>query len=102
MLAADGAYVLIGHDAYGRVGRRRLGSLPTFAALAARSAWTRQLRRAGRPRPGKREAMAELREHAAAGRLTAVADRAFDLADTAQALRHLVEGAPVGRVVVTA
>lgn len=102
VLAEDGAYVLIGHDAYGRAGRRWLGSLPKFAGLAARSAWTRQLRRAGPSSLGKREAMAELREHAEAGRLTAVIDRAFDLADTARALRHLVEGAAVGRVVVTA
>jgi len=101
VLTADGAYVLIGHDAYGRVGRRWLGSLPTFGALAARSAWTRQLRRAGPSKLSKRVAMEELREHLEAGRLTPVVARAYDLADTAQALRHLAEGAPVGRVVVT-
>ena len=45
--------------------------------------------------------MATLTELLETGRLRIVVDRAFPLAETADALRYLVSGRPVGRVVVT-
>jgi NADPH:quinone reductase-like Zn-dependent oxidoreductase len=100
VLATDGAYVLIGHDQYGRVGRRWLGSLPTFGRLGLRSMVTPQLRPGG-SRPSKREAMENLRAHLERGDLTPVIDRTFPLAEAGAAIRYLTEGRPRGRVVLT-
>ena len=99
VLAADGTYVLIGHDQYGQVGRRWLGSLPTFGRLGLRSLVTRQLRPGG-SRPSKREAMEKLRAHLERGDLTPVVDRTFPLAEAGAALRYVAEGRPTGRVVL--
>jgi NADPH:quinone reductase-like Zn-dependent oxidoreductase len=100
-LTPDGTYVLIGHDHFGRVGRRWLGSLPRFAGLGLRAMFARQLRRGGSARPSKAEAMATLRAHLEAGELIPVIDRTFDLAAAGEAIRHLEQGEPVGRVVLT-
>jgi len=100
VLSADGVYVLIGHDHYGQVGRRWLGSLPRFAGLGVRSRFDRHLR-AGAARLGKREAMAILREHLAAGQLTPVIDRTYPLGEAGAAIAYLASGEPVGRVLLT-
>jgi NADPH:quinone reductase-like Zn-dependent oxidoreductase len=100
-LAPDGTYVLIGHDQFGRTGRRWLGSLPRFARLAVLSLFVRQLRRAGPSRLSKKDAMATLREHLEAGRLTPVIDRTYHLQQADEAMRYLAEDQPVGRVVLT-
>ena len=99
-LRPDGTYVLIGHDHYGQVGRRVLGSLPRFARLGLRSLVDRRLRRGGSA-PSKQETMATLQEELAAGHLTPVIDRAFPLADAGEAIGYLAGGEPVGRVVLT-
>ncbi len=100
VLAGDGTYVLIGHDHYGHVGRRWMGSLPRFAGLGIRSMFERRLR-PGVTRPSKMDAMEALRGYLEAGQLTPVIDRAFPLADAGQALGYLAEGEPVGRVILT-
>ena len=101
VLTPDGTYVLIGHDQYGRAGRRWLGSLPRFGRLAALSLFVRPLRRAGPARLSKQEAMATLRAHLEAGRLTPVIDRTYPLGEAGEAIRYLAEDEPVGRVVLT-
>jgi NADPH:quinone reductase-like Zn-dependent oxidoreductase len=101
VLTADGRYVLIGHDNYGRAGRRYLGSLPRFGRLAVLSLFVRHLRGAGSTRPSKKEAMATLRAHLEAGRLTPVIDRTYPLSGAGEAIRYLAGGEPVGRVVLT-
>jgi NADPH:quinone reductase-like Zn-dependent oxidoreductase len=100
-LNPDGTYVLIGHDQFGRAGRRWLGSLPRFAKLAVLSLFDRHLRRAGSSGLSKQEAMAMLRAHLEAGQLTPVIDRTYHLAQAGEAIRYLADGAPVGRVVLT-
>jgi NADPH:quinone reductase-like Zn-dependent oxidoreductase len=99
-LTPDGTYVLIGHDQFGRAGRRWLGSLPRFAKLAALTLFVRHLRR-GSPRLSKEEAMATLRAHVEAGQLTPVIDRTFHLSEAGDAIRYLADGEPVGRVILT-
>jgi NADPH:quinone reductase-like Zn-dependent oxidoreductase len=100
-LTEDGAYVLIGHDHYGRVGRRWLGSIPRFAGLAAAAAFNPQLRRGSAGKLGKGEAMLLLRDYLAAGQLTPVVAKAFPLEEAAEAIRYLAETNPPGRIVLT-
>jgi NADPH:quinone reductase-like Zn-dependent oxidoreductase len=102
VLAPGGKYVLIGHDQYGRAGRRWLGSLPRFARLGVLSLFVGQLRRGGPARLDKQQAMATLRDHLEAGHLTPVIDRTYDLSEAAQAIRYLATGQALGRVVLTA
>ncbi|HEX5596936.1 MAG TPA: NAD(P)-dependent alcohol dehydrogenase [Micromonosporaceae bacterium] len=99
-LTDDGAYVLIGHDQYGRAGRRWLGSVPRFVQLAALSFFVRQLRRPGPASLGKQEAMATLRAHLEAGELVPVIDRTYALSEAAEAIRYLADGEAAGRVVL--
>ena len=99
-LRPDGTYVLIGHDHYGQVGRRVVGSLPRFAGLGLRSLVDRRLRRGGSA-PSKQEAMETLRADLEAGHLTPVIDRTFPLSQAGEAIRYLAGGEPVGRVVLT-
>lgn len=100
VLTPDGLYVLIGHDQYGREGRRWLGSLPRFGRLGLRALVDRRLRRGGRA-PSKREAMATLRELLESGQIAPVIDRAYPLAEAADALGYLASGQAKGRVVLT-
>jgi len=100
-LTPDGTYVLIGHDHYGRVGRRWLGSLPRFGRLVILSLFDRHLRRGESSRPSKKQAMDTLRTHLEAGQLTPVIDRTYPLDQAAEAIRYLAEGEPVGRVILS-
>ncbi|GAA4728921.1 NAD(P)-dependent alcohol dehydrogenase [Phytohabitans rumicis] len=100
-LAPDGTYVLIGHDHFGQVGRRWLGSLPRFGGLALRSLFAPQLRKGEPASRRKKEAMAALRGYLESGALTPVIDRAYPLAEAGEAIRHLAEDEPLGRVVLT-
>jgi NADPH:quinone reductase-like Zn-dependent oxidoreductase len=101
ILTPDGKYVLIGHDHYGHVGRRWLGSLPRFARLGFMSLFVRHLRRSGPGRPSKREAMDTLRAHLEAGQLTPVIDRTYPLGEAGEAIRYLAGGQALGRVMLT-
>lgn len=100
VLSAGGAYVLIGHDAYGRAGHAWLGSLPRFGGLAVRTPFVPALRAGAASSLSKKDAMERLRAHLTDGSLTPVIDRAFPLAAAADALRYLASGEPIGRVVV--
>ena len=100
VLAPGGAYVLIGHDQFGRTGHRWLGSLPRFAKLGVQSLYVPELRRA-EPAPSKPDSMARLRKHLEAGELTPIVDRTFPLAEAGAAVRYLATGDAVGRIVLT-
>lgn len=99
-LQPDGTYLAIGHDDFGRSGKRWWGSIPAMVALMARSPFTRQL-----PKPTMSsdfgDHMDTLADLAAAGRLRPVIDRSYPLAETPAALRHLMDGGPRGRIVLT-
>jgi NADPH:quinone reductase-like Zn-dependent oxidoreductase len=101
VLADDGLYVLIGHDQYGREGRRWLGSLPRFGSLAAQSAVDPRLRRGGGALPSKSQAMATLRSLVESGELAPVIDRTYPLERAAEAIAYLASGQAQGRVVLT-
>ena len=100
-LAPGGAYILIAHDAFGATGHRWLGSIPRLLGLVMRSAVVPELRGGSFTSPDKRQLMATLAQLLETGRLRIVVDRTFPLSEAAAALRYLVSGRPVGRVVVT-
>jgi NADPH:quinone reductase-like Zn-dependent oxidoreductase len=97
----DGTYVLIGHDHFGDPGHRWLGSITRFFGLMARAPFERRLPKPTFSMPAKREAMTELTELLAAGKLSPVVDRTFPLEEAQAALRYLESGAPAGKVVLT-
>lgn len=101
VLAPDGAYVLIGHDHYGRIGRRLLGSIPSVIRLGFRSLFDRHVRSPFYSEPPKGPIMEELRTLLAEGKLTPIVDRTFPLEDVTQALRRLAQGRAVGRLLLT-
>lgn len=99
VLGPDGRYVLIGHDQYGAAGRRWLGGFPTVAGLMVRSLWTPQL-----PKPDfatYADGMAEIARLADEGRLRAIVDRTFPLAEAGAAISYLASGKALGKVVLT-
>lgn len=99
-LTPEGTYVLIGHDHYGRDGRRWIGSLGRFAKLLVRSPFVKQLPGLrGAKDPGDR--LKVVKELAETGAFTPVVDRTFPLDEVPAAIRYLQEGRAVGRVVIT-
>ena len=100
-LTPNGVYVLIGHDHFGRRGRRALGSLPAALKLLALSRFVDHLPSAGSPLPSKKESMAVLKDLLASGNLTPIVERTYPLSQVPEALRHLAEGNPRGRIVIT-
>lgn len=100
-LTADGVYVLIGHDHFGRRGRRVLGSLPRVLRLMVLARFVRHLPTPGSPLPSKKDCMAALEELLASGQLTPVVDRAFPLSQVPEAIGYMAEGNPCGRIVIT-
>ncbi|MDX1659854.1 MAG: NAD(P)-dependent alcohol dehydrogenase [Nitriliruptorales bacterium] len=99
VLEPDGGYVLIGHDHFGRVGRRWLGSIPTMVGLMARSVSDRRLSLKF-DNPDRPAAMQRLHAGLASGALTPVVAEAFPLEAAAEALKMLASGRAVGRIVV--
>ena len=100
VLAEDGTYVLIGHDAYGREGRRWIGSLGRFVKLLVRSPFDRRLPGLrGANDPGDR--LRVLRDLLEAGSVTPVIDRTFPLEQVPAAIRALEEGHVRGKLVIT-
>jgi NADPH:quinone reductase-like Zn-dependent oxidoreductase len=99
-LTPDGTYVLIGHDAFGRFGRRWIGSLGRFVKLLVVSPFVKQLPGLrGAHDPGDRLRVA--RELIESGAVVPVVDRTFPLEEVAAAIRYLEEGRAQGRVVIT-
>jgi NADPH:quinone reductase-like Zn-dependent oxidoreductase len=101
VLKPDGIYVLIGHDHFGRVGRRWLGSLPTFVKLMSMSLFVRQLPKPSFKPPPKPEQLSILAELLEAGTLAPVVGRTFPLAEVPQAIECLAAGDTLGRIVIT-
>lgn len=100
-LASDGRYIPIGHDHFGRAGRRVLGLLPHFFWLMFLARFRSQLRGRGQPAPTRQEAMLALSELLETGTITPVIDRAYPLREVPDALRHLVQGEPLGKIIIT-
>jgi NADPH:quinone reductase-like Zn-dependent oxidoreductase len=100
VLEPSGRYVLIGHDHFGATGHGLLGSIPRFLGLMARAVFVPQLRTTRVPRDTT-EFLRTLAGLAEAGTLTPVVDRAFPLAQAAEAIGYLATGRARGRVVLT-
>lgn len=100
VLAADGTYVLIGHDHFGTHGRRWVGSIPSMFSLMARSAVDRRLPPPNFRGPDRARLMAHLRELLERGALTPVVGHAFGLEDVSDAIALLASGRAIGRIVV--
>lgn len=101
VLTPDGMYVLIGHDHYGSVGNRVLGSLPHFFKHIALSPFASQLPNLNFSLPSKREVMAALAEFLEAGKLAPVIDRTFPLKEVPEAMRYLQTGQARGKIIIT-
>ncbi len=99
-LEPRGRYVLIGHDAFGATGHHWLGSVPRMLGLMARSVVIPELRGGSLASPDKRRLMSTLAQFLEAGELRVPIDRTFPLSQATEALRYLVSGRPVGRVVI--
>ena len=99
-LTAEGTYVLIGHDAFGREGRRWVGSIGRFLELLIRSPFEKQLPGLrGAKDPGDRmQLLTTLLED---GAVVPVIDRTFPLAEVPSAIRYLETGAAIGKIVIT-
>jgi len=100
VLKPDGKYILIGHDDFGRQGRKWLGSIPRIFRLMTRARANKHLIRGDFSAPDKRMLMAELAEHLQAGRLTPVVGQVFPLSEAAAAIACLEAGALPGRIVL--
>jgi NADPH:quinone reductase-like Zn-dependent oxidoreductase len=100
ILEPEGTYVLIGHDAFGREGRRWAGSMGRFVKLLIRSPFEKQLPGLrGARDPGDRLQL--LTRFLEDGGVVPVIDRTFPLAEVASAIDYLQTGAATGKIVIT-
>ena len=100
-LTPEGTYILIGHEKFGEAGKPVLGLIPHFFKLMFLSLFVKQLPRPNFSMPGKKDTMAVFREFLEAGKITPVIDRTYPLSEASEAIRYLMEGEPMGRVVIT-
>jgi NADPH:quinone reductase-like Zn-dependent oxidoreductase len=100
-LAPDGRYIPIGHEHFGKTDRPVLGLLPHFLGLMLRARFVKQLRGPGLPAPTRQQAMAALKELLEAGKLTPIIASTYSLSEVGEALRHMVEDDPCGKVIIT-
>jgi NADPH:quinone reductase-like Zn-dependent oxidoreductase len=100
ILKPEGAYVIIGHDHFGKYGRRTLGNLPYFFSLMARTPFDRNLPKLEFALMSKHDAMERLRGLLETGKLTTTVAKTFSLVEVPAALRCLQEGRYCGRIVV--
>jgi NADPH:quinone reductase-like Zn-dependent oxidoreductase len=101
VLEPDGRYVLIGHEGFGASGTRLFGIFPYFIKLMFLSRFVKQLRGPGLPFPTRKEAIAVLRELLEAGKITPIIDSTYPLSEAREALRHMIEDEPRGKVILT-
>jgi NADPH:quinone reductase-like Zn-dependent oxidoreductase len=99
-LAPGGRYVLIGHDEYGAAGRNVLGSIPKFVRLLVLSRFSSQQLGVDFSPPPE-PPIAVLARLFAEKKLTPIVGRAFPLEDAGAAMRCLIDGDVVGRIVLT-
>jgi len=101
-LKPDGRYVLIGHEKFGASGKRVFGLIPHFLKLMFLSSFVKQLRGPSGSMPTRKDTMAVLRELLEAGKITPIIDSTYPLSEASEALRHMIEDDPQGKVIITA
>lgn len=99
-LTPEGKYILIGHEKFGEGGHRVLGLIPHFFKLMFLSLFVKELTKPNFSMPPKKDTIEVFREFLEAGKVTPVIARTFPLAEAPEAFRYLMEGEPVGRVVL--
>ena len=99
-LTRDGTFALVGHDHFGTVGRRWFGSIPRFMGLQMMAPFVRCLKGRRKVTDAKLP-LAVLQELLEAGQITPHIDRTFPMSEACAAIRYLVEGHPLGKVVLT-
>jgi len=100
ILEPEGIYVVIGHDHYGKNGRRTLGGIPHFFALMVRALLDRHLPKPSFETMNKRDAMEILRGMLETGQLTPKVAKTFPLNEVPLALQTLQAGRLCGRIVI--
>jgi NADPH:quinone reductase-like Zn-dependent oxidoreductase len=100
-LTPSGRYVLIGHEHFGASGKRVFGILPHFFTLIFLSLFVKQLRLGRSSIPSKQDAVAVFRELLEAGKITPIIDSTYPLSRAREALRHMIEDEPRGKVILT-
>lgn len=100
-LAADGRYVVVGHDGYGTGGNRWFGG--TIGKILKLQLTAPFGRRKGDQGERKRSAdpLVELMQLVEAGHVVPVVDRTFPLADVAAAVRYQSSEVACGKIVIT-
>jgi NADPH:quinone reductase-like Zn-dependent oxidoreductase len=101
VLAADGTYLLIGHERYDPKGNSLFGLFPRFVALIFRSFFVKRLRLGHDSVPTTQDAIVILRELLEAGKITPVIDSTYPLSEIREAFRHMIEDETCGKVIVT-
>jgi NADPH:quinone reductase-like Zn-dependent oxidoreductase len=99
-LTPKGTYVLIGHDHFGKLGHRFLGSLPRVLKLVASSLLVSQLPELSFSMPTKKDSMAVLKEFLEAGKITPIIDRTYPLSEVVEAIRYLEKGHTRGKILI--
>jgi NADPH:quinone reductase-like Zn-dependent oxidoreductase len=100
VLADDGAYVLIGHDLFGRRGHRVIGTMGRFLKALVYSPFVSQ-RMALTAADDPKDHLATLKALIDDGRLVPVVDRTYSLDDVVEAIRFLETGDVKGKIVIT-
>lgn len=100
-LRPGGKYVLVGHDQYGAVGRRWLGSIPRAFRLMAMAPFVAELPRADIGTLDKAALLGEFARLMDAGKLRPIVERAFPLDRVVDAFRLLESGTVRGKIVLT-
>jgi len=100
ILEPDGKYVIIGHDHYGREGRRILGGTPYFFGLMARALFDKHLPAPSFDTMKKHDAMEILSRMLLSGQLTPKVAKAFPLTEVSLAIQCLQAGDYCGRIVI--
>lgn len=101
ILAPGGLYLVIGHDHYGAMSGRLMGSLPRFFLMMLVSLFVSHLPRPNFDLPSRQELMPVLKTLLARSQLTPIIDRVYPLQETADALRYLQTGEARGKIIVT-
>jgi NADPH:quinone reductase-like Zn-dependent oxidoreductase len=104
VLTPKGHYMPIGHADYGRapgrLGGRIVGSVPYFVWLLLKGLLNSEQRKAFKLR-SKTELTAELQLLAAEGKLTPVIGKSFPLEEVTAAMRCMIDGKQLGRIIIT-
>ncbi len=101
VLTDEGRYVVIGHEAYGKSGKRILGLIPYFFYLMFRARSDPRLGSGKTSIPSKQNVIARLKELLEAGKLTPIIDSTYTLSEVHKAFRHLIEDELHGKVMLT-